>query len=323
MLLINNCSTDDTIEVARDCWPADAPAPLRIVEETRCGQAFARLRAFQEARYEIVSFIDDDNWVEPDWLEKVHAMMSANPSIGALGGLNFPAADQPLPAWFLEQQHSYAVGPQSSSVGDITECKAKLCGAGLNVRKIAFEDLCRNGFRFLLSGRNGEALDASEDYELCYALALAGWRIWYEPSLRMKHYLGEERLTWSYLRRLSRSNSRSGVLLDPYLFALGRRDGAVIPRWSRRWISKVLVSSARLFIYSLLALFSLRRFEGNRYVLTLDCLIGRLRGLFAMRSLYLLQIKAIQNAPWRKKSPSLDPSEPEAWQTAPQRAAHS
>src|SRR6185437_5482655 len=31
VLVVDNASTDDTAEVARRCWPAHAPAPLRIV----------------------------------------------------------------------------------------------------------------------------------------------------------------------------------------------------------------------------------------------------------------------------------------------------
>src|SRR5690348_8092021 len=37
VLVVDNASTDDTAEVARRCWPADAPAPLRVVGEPRMG----------------------------------------------------------------------------------------------------------------------------------------------------------------------------------------------------------------------------------------------------------------------------------------------
>jgi glycosyltransferase involved in cell wall biosynthesis len=36
-----------------------------VVQETRLGLSYARERAFDEARYDIISFIDDDNWVTP------------------------------------------------------------------------------------------------------------------------------------------------------------------------------------------------------------------------------------------------------------------
>lgn len=311
VIIINNGSTDRTAEVARERWPADAPAPLRVVDEPRPGQAHARLRAFEEAQFDIVSFIDDDNWVASDWLEKVFAIMKAHPTVAALGGLNQPASDAPLPWWFEMQQHSYAVGPQSSVVGDVTDVKPRLCGAGLSIRKSAFQDLCAKGFRFILPGRERESLTASEDYELCYALVLAGWRLWYEPALRMQHYLPAHRLQWSYLRRLSRSTSRSGVLLDPYLFAIGKRDERVVHPLLRCWISKVIVSTVRLFGRLLLLPFNWPR-EGNQNLLMIECLIGRIGGLLSWRPRYVKHIETIREALWRKtKHEEFDLAEPD------------
>ena len=60
VLVIDNASTNDTAAVARGAWPSAAPAPLRIVVEPRLGLGHARARGLTEARYEVVSFVDDD-----------------------------------------------------------------------------------------------------------------------------------------------------------------------------------------------------------------------------------------------------------------------
>ena len=39
-----------------------------------------------EARFEFVSFVDDDNWVCPDWVHIVHDVLSSDPQLGACGG---------------------------------------------------------------------------------------------------------------------------------------------------------------------------------------------------------------------------------------------
>lgn len=49
----------------------DHPAPLRVVLEPRLGSNLARERGLREARYELVSFIDDDNWVNENWVSTV------------------------------------------------------------------------------------------------------------------------------------------------------------------------------------------------------------------------------------------------------------
>src|SRR6185437_3196683 len=93
VLVVDNASTDDTAEVARRCWPADAPTPLRVVDEPRIGLSSARIRGFSEARYEIVSFIDDDNWVANDWISRVSETMSADSKLGAFNGLSYPVCE--------------------------------------------------------------------------------------------------------------------------------------------------------------------------------------------------------------------------------------
>src|SRR5438552_1053990 len=86
VIVVDNASTDDTAGVAHDAWPRSLPI-LRVVHECALGLAHARSRGLSEARYEIVSFIDDDNWVDPDWVKVLADVMAQHPDIGACGGL--------------------------------------------------------------------------------------------------------------------------------------------------------------------------------------------------------------------------------------------
>ena len=108
VLVIDNASTDKTALVARECWGDDWPAPMRIIHEPRLGLCYARERAFEEAQYEIVSFVDDDNWVTPEWVCTVNECMSADSKLGAIGSLNTAVADVPFPEWFSRYCHYYA-----------------------------------------------------------------------------------------------------------------------------------------------------------------------------------------------------------------------
>ncbi|MBV8729549.1 MAG: glycosyltransferase family 2 protein, partial [Acidobacteriia bacterium] len=88
VLVVDNASTDGTAEVARSVWPADHSAPLRVTVEPRLGLGYARARGLTEARYEYASFVDDDNWVGPQWIETVCTIFDGNPEIGACGSRN-------------------------------------------------------------------------------------------------------------------------------------------------------------------------------------------------------------------------------------------
>ncbi len=60
--------------------------PLRTFVETTPGIPAARNRGIQEAREEIIVFVDDDCVPAADWLEELMAPFYRDPHIGAVGG---------------------------------------------------------------------------------------------------------------------------------------------------------------------------------------------------------------------------------------------
>lgn len=212
VLVVDNASTDGTPEVAASCWPAGFARPLRIVHERRIGASHARRRGIQEARHEIISFIDDDNWVSPDWVRLVMKVMSEHPEVGLCGGASEPVCQRTPPPWFAANAHSYAASPQAEQRGWCVQ----LWTAGMSIRKRAWQQLMDAGFDFVLVGREGGKLTAGEDSELCLAMALADWKLWYEPELCMRHFIPSSRLTWDHLRKLYRGFGAARVYLPLY-----------------------------------------------------------------------------------------------------------
>src|SRR5215472_7406434 len=98
VLLVDNGSTDGSAEIAHSCW-RNGPAPLRIVEEPCLGLRHARERSLLEAKYPFLGFIDDDNWVAPDWVRTAYEVISSDSSLGALGSIRTPACRESLPSW--------------------------------------------------------------------------------------------------------------------------------------------------------------------------------------------------------------------------------
>src|SRR6266446_6836351 len=82
LLIIDNASSDGTAEVAHTFWQY-APVPLRVINESRLGVRFARERGLAEAKYTFVGFVDDDNWVAPDWVRVAYEAISSDRLLGA------------------------------------------------------------------------------------------------------------------------------------------------------------------------------------------------------------------------------------------------
>src|ERR1700682_3834 len=295
VIVVDNASTDQTGETAGASWPDKTRIPLRIVQEPNLGLTSARLRGIAEAKYEFICFVDDDNRVSVDWIENVFRTMTEHPEVGACGGQVEPQPETVLPAWFDSFYSYYALGQQAAEAGDITETRGYLWGAGLCLRKKAWSALAENHFDFLLSDRKGRSLSSGGDAELCYALRLGGWRLWYEPRLTMLHFLPDARLNWSYLRRLSRGFGAATAGFDAYDMALKGKPLDFGQRLRQTWSWQTLATVRYLLRHPLKLLrTALGTMEGDADALFVENLWGRLRELLSHRQTYIANLKKIR-----------------------------
>jgi glycosyltransferase involved in cell wall biosynthesis len=297
VLIIDNASTDKTSKVAESIWDLSPVTTLRVVNESRLGLVFARIRGFREACHDVVSFVDDDNWLDENWVYLLNEVMRREPAIGACGGLNTAVFECDKPGWFDEFEKSYAVGEQAARPGDITENPGILCGAGLSIRKSAWDQLNENGFSFTLVGRQGNELLCGEDYELCLAIRLAGWKIWYEPALKLQHYLPTDRLDWKHLRRMIRGYGFTKSRLAAYGYGDGRlHENGACSWWRVCW--RICKSFIRRPVKSLMAPFL--AFEGDRDITNLDIKFGEFKEILMLRSSYVGYFEKVKNAAWNR-----------------------
>ena len=217
VLVVDNASTDATATIARDLWPDDAPAPLRVVSEPAPGQAHARRRGFEASDHDVLAFVDDDNWVEEGFIAEVARIFAAHADVGACGARGVAVFEAKPPARFGQLAHHYAIGSQGEHEGYVpVEARKILWGAGLSIRRAALAQLYAAGFEVLLGARTGGSLMSGDDAELCFALRLAGWELYYSPTLAYRHYMPAGRLTWEYARKLQDGLGRSSVPLKHY-----------------------------------------------------------------------------------------------------------
>jgi len=310
VILVDNASTDGTAVLARQCWPTAQAIRLRTVVESRMGLTHARRRGFAEARYDVVSFVDDDNWVCPDWVTLAAEIMGQRPDIGACGGSIQARCEVPPPWWFERYQECYAVGPQSPHSGDVTWSKGYLWGAGLTVRKVAWEQLASAGFEFLLMDRCGEDLRSGGDAELCLALRLAGWTLWCDPRLSLHHFIPAERLRWEHVKAVNQGFGVASPAHKAYYAVAENRDRGWRLWLRSRWYCQVAACLVKVVHVSGRMLVSRPWGPGNAAVLEWHSVTGTLRELMRLRSDYDENFRRVRQL-FRKQlagQPHEDPS---------------
>lgn len=202
LVLVNNCSKDNTISVAEEEWGKyGITTKMSIVDEQRPGLANAREAGIHAAAYEYLIFCDDDNWLCENYVATAFEIMNTHAGVGLAGGYGNAVCEITPPEWFEEKKGGYAVTTGVIPTGDIT-ANGHVCGAGMVLRKSVLQSFYKAGFRSLLTDRNGEALTSGGDAELSKWHILAGYTLWFDERLKFDHFIPKERLTTAYVTKL-------------------------------------------------------------------------------------------------------------------------
>lgn len=213
VVVVDNASTDATASAALTA--GNGLPGLRVVFEPQPGLWNARLRGVAESKGDLIVFVDDDNLLSADYLGVAAAVMAREPEVALLNGRAELHRLGEMPDWFEQVQHCFAVGPQFAA-GGVIPTGQTLWGAGLVLRRSAFEQLRALQFRPLLAGRVLGKLLAGDDSELCLALGLLGWRAYYVQEVALHHAIDPGRVTFERLRELARGFGAGWLVVTTY-----------------------------------------------------------------------------------------------------------
>jgi len=300
VLIIDNASTDNTADVCdKYLKEFNCPFPYKILFEQRQGLSFARKKGIDNAEFEYIIFCDDDNRLDENYLIESFRIMNKNPEIGALGGISEQVTDSRIPEWFNDFRQSYSIGRQSEKNGEIKSVNHSLWGAGMVLRSTAIKGLYKKGFYSLLSDRTGEYLSSGGDTELCYALRLTNWKIWFDDRLKLFHYLPQKRLTWEYLRELNRGFGRQKINFDAYLLNLSSND---FDKDEISWEKKMIQMIKKMRFYGFKKILNFKKPNtGDPEIIRMEKTIGSMQELFKLKNEYNKIINKTSNSDWISK----------------------
>jgi hypothetical protein len=238
-ILVDNASTAFPAPTA---YADVAPPGLTIVREPRLGLTAARVAGIRQAQGGLVVFVDDDNVLDPSYLECTVAIFGVQPRLGAAGGKSAPRFEARPAPWHAEffpllalrdlGETALVAPPFGAAGADRRYPDFAPIGAGLALRAAAarqWADATKHDARRLALDRKGHALVSGGDNDLVLTVLEQGWEAGYFPSLRLQHLIPRERMEPAYLGRLNRAVQRSWVqVLDFH----GIRPWAPVPRWT-------------------------------------------------------------------------------------------
>lgn len=216
LLIVDNCSNEPIQSYVDISWHPYA----RVVRENKLGLTYARLRSIREAMSSLLVFVDDDNFLQNNFLEEALAFISHHPRIGAFGPRIDGEFEIPVPPWLKPWTPFLAI---NSNWGDIVKTttdpktsRAIPCGAGLCILKdiaLKYADQVNRDKNRILLDRRGTNLYSSGDTDLVFTTIDLGYEVGYNPKMRLIHYMPKTRLCLSYIARLRRSGSISAYVV--------------------------------------------------------------------------------------------------------------
>lgn len=210
LLLVDNNSTDDTKAV---CERFCDRLPLRYLMERKQGKSHALNCGIEHALSDLMLFTDDDASVDPRWMAEYLAAAEARPEAGFLGGRIIPEWEDEPPRWLKENSEflsslsiHYDRGPDLTEIRDR---RKPFFGANLALRKSALRQ-AGSSFRPEF-GIVGNRRIGGEEQMVMFELVEAGFFGLYVPTAIVRHRNIRERMTESYLRKISSSYGRLEV----------------------------------------------------------------------------------------------------------------
>jgi len=189
LLVVDNAPHNDATErLVRGRFPG-----MRYVRENRPGLDWARNRAIQEARGEIIAFTDDDAVPDPNWVRAIVCVFLENPEVMAVTGLVLPY-ELETPAQMLFEQYGgfgkgferkwYRVGRENGGKGRFHLGAGQFgTGADMAYRRKLFDLI--GGFDPTLDV--GTVTHGGGDLEMFFRVLQEGYPLVYEPAAIVWH----------------------------------------------------------------------------------------------------------------------------------------
>jgi glycosyltransferase involved in cell wall biosynthesis len=215
-LLVDNASAT----FPSSAWLAEhAPARRKVLQEPRLGLSAARRCGFRAAAGDFAVLVDDDNVLDPGYLEQVLEIFARHPGVGLAGGSSVPRFQLEPPPWSREFYPllalrdlgrgtliSKGLGPAGTTSRDYPVFAP--IGAGMALRRPAWEAWLGSSDSGL-SDRRGRELTSGGDNDIVLCAMRAGWEVGYFPELTLAHLIPGSRLEGDYLARLNRGIQKS------------------------------------------------------------------------------------------------------------------
>ena len=198
VIIVDNNSTDETQQVANTF--AARFGNFHALREARQGKSHALNSGISVSKGKYIAFIDDDAKAKSDWLKRIiNAFETVRPEPIAVGGEIYPWYEEKPPSWFTDD---FEIRTWGHEQGFLQPPRAQFgfSGSNMAIQKKILEQY--GGFSVNL-GPISNKFSLGEETELFYRVYKEHPRYWYDPEIRVEHFVPVRKMVVKY--RLKRA----------------------------------------------------------------------------------------------------------------------
>lgn len=197
IIIINNNSTDNTGTICESFINNQPELQFAYFNEQNQGHSYARNRGIKESKGEYLAFIDDDAFVDFDYVKNIVEFFSKNQKVAAIGGKIIPIYEDEEPKWMTKYLLPLVAGlDMGNSPKEFPGMQFPI-GANMAYRTEIFKEL--GNFNTEL-GRKGTGLEGGDEKDMIYRLRKAGKKVWYVPEVLVEHIIPAKRTQSEYIK---------------------------------------------------------------------------------------------------------------------------
>jgi len=216
LIIDNNSETPVTKLASINCFLEKQPN-ARLLLEKKQGLTMARLKGCIQAVGKWLVFIDDDNFIDSNFLKEGLDISRTHSQIGAFSGQINLIFDKEPGTWTRPYWGLLVYRPLEkdvwSNLPHLTDTMP--CGAGLFVKKEVadfYYDLHKSGKRPIQLDRIGNNHFSAGDNDLAACACDIGLGVGLFTALKLNHFIPKNRVTENYLLNLAEGIAASTVV---------------------------------------------------------------------------------------------------------------
>lgn len=207
IVLVDNNSPGNTKEIFEQFANDNPHIAAAYYLETNQGLSYGRNRGITEAKGKYITFIDDDAFLDPDYLAKIYHYFEANSDVAAIGSKILLHYEDLIPKWENKYLNSllgyFNLGDQQIDFPK----KNYPRGSNMSFRMSVFDKV---GLFNVDLGRKGGNLAGSEEKDIFMRLyKYPELRVIYVPDALVYHCVPLERTTTEFIKRQALGTGKS------------------------------------------------------------------------------------------------------------------